>query len=144
MYQFIVFIVSILQSFLHTTWHQVRTVLYFVYRHGPAFLGFWHGIDDQSVCTHLVRNLDASHWRRQPELCHALIERHFHSYLIGFACMILLILSLSLFYCILLRICCIHPVLSIFHRSPSRRRSHHHRSKWWWCCQRRYHTKRDD
>lgn len=110
-------IVRLVWFYATTLWAWAITQpLYYIYRHGPriASFGFWYGADNMSLCSHLVPNINAAHWQQHPEVCMDIITRHFHSIVIGLLLLTLVICATSLFFCFLLRQCCMRPVIRGF------------------------------
>lgn len=55
--------------------------MYWMYRYGPTWLGFWNGRNIEDICVSIVDNaaLDSLFWSRNIGKCYELVDNHFKS-----------------------------------------------------------------
>ncbi len=65
-----------------------------------------------------MTHVPATHWHHHPDECHALIERKFRAFVLGFVFVTLVGMGIYAFFCLMCRTCWLRPILKAVQRRP--------------------------
>lgn len=80
----------------------IQRPLLYVYRYGPARLGFWNGASDAYICQQLTHGVEHHHWIQHPTECAKLIAHNFEAF-VCFTLVVITVIVIAHWYLMLMK-----------------------------------------